>query len=65
MTLDALDEKMRLITIVDAAMEILIIGVWVGFRRPGGGGLHGVCKHWVKVQSFGKKQRGKLPLDHT
>ena len=36
MPLDALDEKTRLITIVDAAMEILMVGVWVGFRRPGG-----------------------------
>ena len=36
MPLDVLDEKMRLITIVDAAMEILMVGVWVGFRRPGG-----------------------------
>ena len=33
---DALDQKMRLITSVDAAMEILMVGVWSGFRRPGG-----------------------------
>jgi hypothetical protein len=36
MPLDALDEKMRLI--VDAAMEILMVGVWVGFKRFGSGG---------------------------
>ena len=36
MPLDALDEKTRLITIVDAAMEIVMVGVWVGFRRPSG-----------------------------
>jgi hypothetical protein len=36
MPLDALDEKMKLTTIVVAGMEILIVGVWVGFRRPGG-----------------------------
>ena len=36
MPIDALSEKMRILTLVDASMEILMVGVWVGFRRPGG-----------------------------
>ena len=32
---DALDNKMRIITSVDAAQDILMVGIWAGFRRPG------------------------------
>ena len=33
MPLDAVSDKMRLITVVDAAMDMLMIGVWCGFLR--------------------------------
>ena len=36
MPLDALSAKLRLLTLVDASMEVLMIGCWVCFRRPGG-----------------------------
>ena len=36
MPLDAVRPKMRIITIVDAADEIIIIGVWCGFLRKNG-----------------------------
>ena len=34
MPLDAVDGRMRLIIAVEAADEILMMGVWGGFRRP-------------------------------
>ena len=44
MPLDAVSEKMRLITLVDAAMGMLMIAVWVGFLRSGGAWS---CQHLI------------------
>ena len=35
MPIDALDKKMKLITLVDAAKDVIIVGIWTGFKRPG------------------------------
>ena len=34
---DALDERMRMIVLVDAAKMLIVLGVWVGFRLKTGG----------------------------
>ena len=36
MPTDAVSDKLRIITLVDASMEVLVIGCWVGFKRPAG-----------------------------
>ena len=36
MPLDAVDCQMRMITLVDAAMGIIMLGTWVGFKRQNG-----------------------------
>ena len=36
MPIDAVEEKLRTITLVDAAEELVMIGVWVGFLRKNG-----------------------------
>ena len=33
MPLDAVDNQMRMITLVDAAMGMIMVGTWVGFKR--------------------------------
>ena len=44
MPLDAINRQMRMITLVDAAMNIIMIGVWVGFKRKDGSWS---CQHLI------------------
>ena len=34
---EAIDEKMRMLVLVDAAKMLIVVGVWVGFKLKGGG----------------------------
>ena len=34
---DAVDEKMRMLVLVDAAKMLIVVGVWVGFKLKSGG----------------------------
>ena len=44
MPLDAVEDKLRMITLVDAAEDLMMIGVWVGFLRKNG--LYS-CQHLI------------------
>ena len=44
MPVDAIDSNMRMITVVDAAMSVVMVGIWVGFKRKNG---EWSCQHLI------------------
>ena len=54
---DAVDEKLRMITLVDAADDMMMVGIWVGFLRKDGTWS---CQHLIG-RCFLTDENGTIP----
>ena len=57
MPLDAVDDKLRMITLVDAADDMIMVGIWVGFLRKDGTWS---CQHLIG-RCFLTDENGTIP----
>ena len=57
MPVDAVDEKLRMITLVDAADDMIMVGIWVGFLRKNGSWS---CQHLIG-RCFLTDENGTIP----
>ena len=57
MPIDAIDTNMRMITAVDAAMSVVMVGTWGGFKRRNG---EWSCQHLIG-RALLAKQDGTIP----